>query len=139
MKRFVLILSTFLILSAFCSCDSFKPYNKDTEIDETSVTVNEPEESEISEYKSSSTEAISSSSPPSSTLGLGSSSQSSTASYKSSTQQFDGVYYANTNTKKFHKSTCGSAKIIKQDNLYSTSNRDELINSGYEPCLRCNP
>ncbi len=49
------------------------------------------------------------------------------------------TFVANTDSKTFHKSTCGSAKIIKESNKYSTSNRQELIDSGYSPCQRCKP
>lgn len=48
-------------------------------------------------------------------------------------------YAANKSTKKFHKSSCGYAKNIKSENLYTTDSRDELINSGYESCKKCKP
>lgn len=69
-------------------------------------------------------------------------SSSSTASKNSSSkaeQPFDGVYCANVKTKKFHKSICGSAKRIKDDNLYKTTSKEELLNEGYQPCQMCNP
>lgn len=50
------------------------------------------------------------------------------------------TYILNTNTKKFHYSSCGSAKRIKDSNkdTYSGS-RDELIARGYSPCGNCDP
>lgn len=48
-------------------------------------------------------------------------------------------YYANTSTKKFHLSSCGYAQKIKEENLLTTNDRDELVNSGYEACKKCNP
>ena len=51
-----------------------------------------------------------------------------------------GTYVLNTNTKKFHKSTCSSAKTIAEKNkkIYK-GYRKNLINQGYDPCKRCNP
>ena len=48
-------------------------------------------------------------------------------------------YCVNINSKTFHKTDCGSAKNLKEENKYITSNRDELINDGYNPCKKCNP
>ena len=51
-----------------------------------------------------------------------------------------GVHYiANTNTKKFHLSTCRSVKLMKAKNMYKSDNRKELIASGYVPCKICRP
>ena len=48
-------------------------------------------------------------------------------------------YIANTNTKKFHLSTCRSVKLMKAKNMYKSDNRKELIDSGYVPCQICRP
>lgn len=50
------------------------------------------------------------------------------------------TYILNTNTKKFHEPSCGSAARIKDSNK-STFNgsRDELISRGYSPCGNCHP
>lgn len=50
------------------------------------------------------------------------------------------TYILNTNTKKFHYSSCGSAKKIKDSNKDTyTGSRDELIARGYSPCGNCDP
>ncbi len=49
------------------------------------------------------------------------------------------LYYANTNSKKFHFKTCGSAGTISNENLYICEDRKELIDKGYSPCARCKP
>lgn len=50
------------------------------------------------------------------------------------------TYIINTNSKKFHKSTCGSVDDIKDENKsVSSDNRDALINQGYSPCKSCKP
>ena len=50
------------------------------------------------------------------------------------------TYVLNTNTKKFHYPSCGSAKKIATKN-YAESNesRDSLIAQGYSPCGNCDP
>ena len=51
-----------------------------------------------------------------------------------------GVHYiANTNTKKFHLSTCRYVKLMKAKNMYKSDNREELIEKGYIPCKGCRP
>lgn len=50
------------------------------------------------------------------------------------------TYILNTNTKKFHYSSCGSASRIKESNKSTfTGSRDELISRGYSPCGNCDP
>lgn len=49
------------------------------------------------------------------------------------------LYYANKNTKTFHLNTCGSAKRIKNENLYITDDRAELLLDDYKPCSNCKP
>lgn len=50
------------------------------------------------------------------------------------------TYVLNTNTMKFHYSTCSSVDDMKEKNkqIY-TGSREEIINMGYVPCKRCNP
>ena len=49
-------------------------------------------------------------------------------------------YVVNTNTGKFHKSSCGSAKSIKSSNRWDyCGTRDYLISQGYSPCGKCKP
>lgn len=58
------------------------------------------------------------------------------------TRQIDNniTYIINTDSGKFHKSSCGSAKQISDENyLEFTGSRDEVISQGYDPCERCKP
>ncbi len=48
-------------------------------------------------------------------------------------------YIANTNTGKFHISTCRYVKRMNASNMYESDNRDELVSSGYVPCKVCRP
>lgn len=49
------------------------------------------------------------------------------------------VYALNTNTKKFHYSSCHSAKRIKAKNYSTCTDRAWAIANGYIPCKNCNP
>lgn len=49
------------------------------------------------------------------------------------------TYCASRSSAKFHLSTCGIVKNIKAENLFTTDNREELTEKGYEPCQKCNP
>lgn len=50
------------------------------------------------------------------------------------------TYVLNTNTKKFHKESCNSAKSMEASNkkIY-TGSRQEIIDMGYEACGVCKP
>ena len=49
-------------------------------------------------------------------------------------------YVVNTNTGKFHRTTCSSVDQMKDSNRWDyTGTRDDLIAMGYQPCKRCNP
>ena len=49
-------------------------------------------------------------------------------------------YVLNTNTHKFHEVWCSSVDDIKEKNKkYFTGDRQEIIDEGYVPCMRCNP
>lgn len=50
------------------------------------------------------------------------------------------AYVLNSNTKKFHYPSCGSAGQIKPENRIDfVGTRDEVIAQGYVPCKKCNP
>ena len=50
------------------------------------------------------------------------------------------TYILNKNTKKFHKSSCRSAKQISPKNYgESYDTRDEVLARGYSPCGYCKP
>ena len=66
--------------------------------------------------------------------GLGS---QNTETEKSENQE---EYVINSNTRKFHKTSCGSVEQMQEENrVYSSQSRQELIEGGYEPCQRCRP
>ncbi len=50
------------------------------------------------------------------------------------------TYVVNTNSKKFHLTTCNSVQNMKEQNKKTVkSTRTELINQGYSPCGSCKP
>lgn len=49
-------------------------------------------------------------------------------------------FVLNTNTKKFHKTSCKSVKTISDKNKKKVkTNRSKLIEEGYSPCKQCKP
>jgi len=49
-------------------------------------------------------------------------------------------YVLNTNTMKFHVTSCSSVKDIKDSNRKDVhATRDSIIAQGYSPCGRCKP
>lgn len=54
--------------------------------------------------------------------------------------EYNITYVLNTNTKKFHVTTCNSVDDIKESNRQDFSGtREEAISMGYDPCGRCKP
>lgn len=69
-----------------------------------------------------------------------SSSDYSSSSYSSGSDYGDyGSYIGNSNTHKFHESSCSWADNIKSSNVVTFSSRQDAIDSGYSPCKHCNP
>ncbi len=119
MKRLIAFL--FVIISLLlCGCGERSPIDNASE---SVVTVNIPTDDSVNGYRIEK-ETVSS---------------QSNSSVLQSSQAGDIIYYANTNSKKFHLSTCGTGKRTKQENLYVTEDRAELINDGFTPCKSCNP
>ncbi len=48
-------------------------------------------------------------------------------------------YIGNSNSRKFHHSWCGSVAKMSPGNKVEFYSRDDAVNSGYQPCKRCNP
>lgn len=91
----------------------------------------------VEDLQKKSSETTSSSNPPSSSTPTSSPNNNSKSTNNTSTSS---TYILNTNTKKFHKPSCGSVSQIKESNKQSSSSsRDQLISQGYEPCKKCNP
>jgi len=48
-------------------------------------------------------------------------------------------YIGNSNTMKFHYSSCSSVSDMSISNMVPLQTRNQAINDGYIPCKRCNP
>ena len=68
-----------------------------------------------------------------------STSSSSSHSSDSSSGSDSARYVGNSNSGKFHVSSCNSVNKMSEGNKVFFSSRDEAINQGYVPCKRCNP
>lgn len=56
------------------------------------------------------------------------------------TEEYKTTYILNTNTGKFHRSSCSMVKKMNESNKMSfEGTRDEVIAKGYSPCGKCNP
>lgn len=63
-----------------------------------------------------------------------------TSSQTATTTATNGSYVMNTNSMKFHDSTCSQADSISEDNRDTfTGDRQELIDKGYVPAGCCDP
>lgn len=49
------------------------------------------------------------------------------------------TYVLNTNTMKIHYPSCSSVDQIKPENYAETTDIEDALAAGYEPCGRCNP
>ncbi len=62
-----------------------------------------------------------------------------TPSSENSSEQTVSVYYANKNSKKFHKPQCIYAQKMNDTSVLFENDRDVLISKGYTPCSNCKP
>ena len=49
------------------------------------------------------------------------------------------TYVGNSNTKKYHRSTCSSVTKMSSENKVYFSSPSSAVSSGYEACKKCNP
>lgn len=112
-----LILSLLFVIITLCSCTTSS--KEKTAIKSNPVTISQPTTTSLDDYKKPETDIF--------------------KNDVSQNNESNETYYANMNTKKFHTSACSSSKLIKEDNLYKSTSREQLINEGYFPCSRCNP
>lgn len=68
-----------------------------------------------------------------------SSSSSSHTSSSSSSSDSSGSYVGNSNTGKFHISSCPSVSKMSDHNKVYFNSRNDAVNQGYNPCKNCNP
>ena len=61
------------------------------------------------------------------------------STYKSSTKDDNGIYWASKESDKFHRPSCEWAQEIIEPNLIIYYSRKEAIDDGREPCHVCYP
>lgn len=127
MKKVIALILSVIFLTAACGCSAEDEQTKADAENSGSVVINMPEDDSVNGYRISAKEGRSIDTAQSESIA--------------SSTKADGItlYYANTSSKKFHKSDCSFASRILDKNLYISESRDELIGSGYEPCSVCNP
>ncbi len=122
-----IILIIFLLFTVGCSSSSI-----DNVTDSSRVTVTLPTDDTVNGYRITSSQ--------NNIQDTESAIITSTPSRVDNDYNSQEIYYmANINSKKFHLSTCSFSKRISEENLFTTENRQALINDGYKPCKACNP
>ena len=48
-------------------------------------------------------------------------------------------YIGNSNTRKFHRASCGEIRKMNEENKVCLATREDAIAQGYVPCGKCNP
>ncbi len=130
MKRIIILCFTVLFILSLIGCKSGTTAKSEVKAENTDVIIEDKNAELIALYGIDNTETESKTYTKT---------QSAASSKAKNSDSFDGIYFANKNSKIFHKSNCYCAAKIKDTNLYKTESRDELINSMYKPCGVCNP
>lgn len=128
MKR---ITALILIMLLLCGC-SVKSGNDNTE-SHPQITINLPTDNTVNGYREN--KSVSEMPQTISTDEVKPASPEQNASAADSETEYIG----NSNSHVFHKSDCGSAGTMKEENKVLFKNRDDAVKSGYKPCKRCNP
>ena len=136
MKKFICI---FLTLLCLCGCS---PNNSDmTDNTHSQITINLPTDDTVNGYRQDSESQSMPQTISADEVNPASPEQSSSASKQqnSTAQNTKTEYIGNLSSHIFHKSTCGSAATMKEENKIIFYERDDAINEGYTPCKRCKP
>ncbi|MBO5020343.1 MAG: hypothetical protein J6D52_06745 [Clostridia bacterium] len=132
MKKLLIILLILLIPLSFVGCSP----STETE-SHADIIINMPTDNTVNGYRTESVVKDEKDTIPTDKVGVESQNPISESKAPDTAEPIQ--YCANINSKTFHKTDCGSAKNLKEENKYITSNRDELIQDGYTPCKKCNP
>ena len=132
MKKLLIILLILLIPLSLVGCS----LNTETE-SHAEIIINMPTDNTVNGYRTESVVNDEKDTIPTDKVGVESKKPTSEIKTPDVTKPIQ--YCANINSKTFHKTYCGSAKNLKEENKYITSNRQELIEDGYIPCKKCNP
>lgn len=117
-----------VIFSTCCGCSGMTIKGSTDTTSTEPVTVNMPTDNSVNGYRT-----YGNTTPDEITV------INSGVSENSQDTDYCGEYVANTNSGKFHKSSCGSAKNMKEENKYISNSREDMISHGYKPCKRCKP
>ena len=128
MEKIVCLCFCFIvILSTCCGCSGMTIKGSTDTASAEPVTVNMPTDNSVNGYRT-----YGNTTPDGITV------INSGVSENSEDTDYCGEYVANTNSNKFHKSSCSSAKKMNEENKYISNSREDMISRGYEPCKRCN-
>ena len=128
MKR---ITSIILIMLLLCGCAA--SHNSDNTESHAQITINLPTDNTVNGYRQKSAQSVMPSIIAAEDVKPGTSEQGAT------NPNITAEYIGNSNSRVFHKTSCGSANTMKEENKVFFKNREEAINTGYSPCKRCKP
>lgn len=125
MRKFLCLFLSLILIFSLSGCTFYKSDNTSSLTQSDSIVIKQPTDNSVNGYR------------------VGDSQNEShpdfTDTKNSPEENSVTLYYANTNTKKFHFKSCDSTSTIYNENLYICEDRQELIDSGYSPCARCKP
>ena len=128
MKR---ITSIILIMLLLCGCAASR--NSDNTESHAQITINLPTDNTVNGYRENKSASEMPRIIAAEDVKTGSLEQSAANPNNSA------EYIGNSNSRVFHKTSCGSANTMKEENKVFFKNREEAINTGYSPCKRCKP
>lgn len=144
MRNFLIVLMSLSFIMC-CGCD-----NTNTETaTQNDVIINIPTDNTVNGYRDDATQSNPQNNTTKTDTEVSSkaeatvSSKNNTSNNKTETinqpENTSTQYCGNTNSKKFHYTSCGFVDKINSENRLYLSDRSELISLGYEPCKKCNP
>ena len=124
MKKLLCLVLSIIILFSLCGCNLYNTDNTSSVQNNDQIIIKQPTDNSVNGYRISDSK---------------NESNMDFTDTQSKVEDKTVLYYANTNTKKFHLKSCGSASNISNENLYICEDRQKLIDGGYSPCNRCKP
>ncbi len=131
LKRILSLIIIFLIVLCGCSSDN-------TESKKEKVQINMPTDNTVNGYRNKNSNK---NNMPDVIDGIEvfPDNASNETDNNSSADEKNIIYCGNKNSKKFHKSTCGSLINTKEENKVYLSSKQAFLDEGYVKCKLCKP
>ena len=133
MKRICIFILCFFLFVSFCGCNESK-----TDTTRDAVVINLPKDNSVNGYRTENPDYSDKTVISADSVAVDNT-DSKYYSSKTENTTTKGNYCLNTNSKIYHKSSCGSVSSMKEENKSYFSDKNEATRNGYKPCQRCNP